>query len=120
MSHPWEEDWTPYFRDVLTPERAQLASAAPDMARLLIQVNALAECYFCHADFQVTAFHKQDCRLVAVARKAGLPLRGMLPPGTISAMKACGEIEVGAMLVHCECGSTRQHDRPHGYAKGDG
>lgn len=60
-------------------DRARLASAAPDMARLLIQINALAKCYFCHADTEATGFHKTDCRLVAMARKAGIPLRCMPP-----------------------------------------
>lgn len=71
-------------------ERGRLAAAAPEMARLLVQVNALADCYFCHADVQATGFHEPDCRLVSVARKAGLPLRGM-PDDAAPESKSEGE-----------------------------
>lgn len=35
----------------------------------------------------------------------------------IAFMQACGDIELGVAVVHCECGGVRQHDRPHGYLR---
>lgn len=29
--------------------------------------------------------------------------------------RVCGDVDAGSMLVICECGSLRQHDRPHAY-----
>ncbi len=27
----------------------------------------------------------------------------------------CGDVKAGTVLVVCECGALRQHDRPHGF-----
>lgn len=103
MSKPHEETWidegsdgTLLYRDedgddiefgnIPDPDRARLAAAAPEMARLLLELAAkwVAEqnggpCYFrCEScEFEVVKpgsaeNHADDCRLVAVLRKAGV------------------------------------------------
>ncbi len=29
--------------------------------------------------------------------------------------RVCGDVQAGTFLVLCECGSLRQHDRPHAF-----
>ena len=81
---PWEETWTESevwtfdqddspFDEVCT--RVKLAAAAPEMARLLLDLEWMGEpggyrCPSC-ADYHR---HRPNCRLVAVLRKAGVLL----------------------------------------------
>ncbi len=92
---PWEETWRQseaYPEDVFGREggdilfegvecsdqahshaRAQLAAAAPEMARLLLELEwDHAECNICGGTHE----HESDCRLVAVLRKAGVLRHG--------------------------------------------
>lgn len=57
--------------------RARLASAAPDMARLLLELEWCDDdghyCPSCgYSRFRTPQTHAPDCRLVAVLRKAGV------------------------------------------------
>ena len=81
MTNPWEETWAPERflskgTDDEDQRRARLASAAPEMARLLMEFAYLdGDCDVCAwcADDEVTrGQHSNDCRLVAALRKAGV------------------------------------------------
>lgn len=104
MSKPvWEEEWTADdnvlfnadfadesmavfdARGAAYPEAAKLASAAPDMARLLLRLeNAEAEHAYCRTcygsggtlppqgGFTKGSGHKPDCEWLRVMKKAGV------------------------------------------------
>jgi hypothetical protein len=81
---PWEEEWSydsatwslvhepQEVTDARNTGRAKLASAAPDMARMLLTIQWGVDgfCWSCRED--MTRKHKPDCEWVRVMRKAGV------------------------------------------------
>lgn len=93
MSKPWEDSWEAREDDVWCPaERvvvaretdeadAKLIAAAPEMARMLLELQwaaADSECPLCYAEpytedgWKNDAPHASHCRLAALLRKAGV------------------------------------------------
>lgn len=59
-----------------------------------------------------------DWRLHEVRRRVldYMPLTMLLEVTCRDARETvCGDVDAGAMLVVCECGQLRQHDRAHGF-----
>jgi hypothetical protein len=72
-SDQYEEEWATTWGDD-SNDRAKLAAAAPDMARLLIEIEWQGDevRYRCPSCGGGTPGHESDCALDAVLRKAGV------------------------------------------------
>ena len=80
----WEETWEPDEVEPDQAERAKLAAAAPEMARLLLELQHHPAGYEYEPECPVCGMaekcdrkswptaHVADCRLLAVLRKAGV------------------------------------------------